>query len=176
MTSPGTYFELLGAESANGRMPRLLPAILLIMAAGARITCGKLPQGANQPVFCWGDLSYGTDPALSVNRAEAVGGTDGYFNIVAGAQHVCAGRGGAVLCWGNNSRGQLGDGTTISRAMATPVANDLGLLTVRTAGTAHTCGFAGLLPLCWGANDHGQLGNGTSFDHSTPAPVVPKSR
>ncbi|HEY5934501.1 MAG TPA: hypothetical protein VIU61_07700 [Kofleriaceae bacterium] len=51
---------------------------------------------------------------------ELVGAKD-IVEIAAGRVHACARRAsGAVVCWGTNERGQLGDGTTDSRG--TPVA------------------------------------------------------
>ncbi|MFB6241019.1 MAG: hypothetical protein ABEJ46_05620 [Gemmatimonadota bacterium] len=38
------------------------------------------------------------------------------------AAHTCAvGRDDSLLCWGDNARGQLGDGTTAGRASPEPV-------------------------------------------------------
>jgi alpha-tubulin suppressor-like RCC1 family protein len=43
--------------------------------------------------------------------------------IAGGGFHTCAaGEDGAVLCWGSNDSGQLGDGTTTNRSMPMPVA------------------------------------------------------
>lgn len=42
--------------------------------------------------------------------------------LVTGDDHTCAGRAdGAVLCWGINVRGQLGDGTLVNRTIAVEV-------------------------------------------------------
>ena len=69
-----------------------------------------------------------------------------------GGYHTCAiVAGGAVKCWGNNSFGELGDGTSVSRSTS-PVAviGLTGVLAI-AAGQQHTCA---LLPSgavdCWG--------------------------
>lgn len=92
--------------------------------------------------------------------------------IAAGTDHTCAiARDGSVRCWGENSSGQLGDGTTNSTS--TPVAaSGLRQVAALTAGGAHTCALtqAGAV-WCWGANGTGQLGNGTTMDSAVPVRV-----
>jgi len=70
---------------------------------------------------------------------------------------------GGVRCWGSNSSGQLGDGTTTTGLI--PPANDLttDVQAVAVAiGEYHTCMLttAGGVR-CWGSNYLGQLGDGT---------------
>ena len=89
--------------------------------------------------------------------------------IATGAAHSCVVKSdGAVLCWGSNSQGQLGNS---AGDQATPVAvSALGQVSASiedhaiAAGDHHTCAIAatGGLVLCWGANDKGQLGNGNT--------------
>jgi alpha-tubulin suppressor-like RCC1 family protein len=81
--------------------------------------------------------------------------------IAAGGHHTCALLSdGTVRCWGTNTSGELGDGTTSNAS--TPVAV-LGLssATAVAAGAAHSCAL--LQPngqiRCWGTNESGQLGN-----------------
>ena len=79
----------------------------------------------------------------------------------------------AMLAWGDNPFGQLGDGTTISRSV--PVAVDLPAgvtVTAVAAGAGHSLALtsAGQL-LAWGDNRHGQLGDGTTISSSVPVAV-----
>jgi alpha-tubulin suppressor-like RCC1 family protein len=47
---------------------------------------------------------------------------DGVADVSGGSEHFCAvGRDGRIACWGANSHGQLGDGTTIARRNAVTV-------------------------------------------------------
>ncbi len=89
--------------------------------------------------------------------------------IAAGGRHSCmVGERGALLCWGNNERGQLGDGSFDAHQHPTPVESDLAFSQV-SAGVWHTCALATTGDVyCWGSNDAGQLGDGTTAAHPVP--------
>ncbi len=92
--------------------------------------------------------------------------------IAAGWAHTCAiTPEGGVICWGDNTYGQLGDGT--NKASNLPV-NVLGLTggTNIVAGTNHTCLLAGQTVWCWGQNNKGQIGDGTTLDRNKPVQVL----
>jgi len=101
--------------------------------------------------------------------------------LSAGGGHACLVRhDGAVLCWGRNDDGQLGDGTRTPRSLAVRVAG-LDAIAV-AAGDRHTCAVQrDHSVVCWGADDTGQLGDAgaAAADPSTapgsdrlqPAPV-----
>ena len=94
-------------------------------------------------------------------------------SVAVGSAHSCAltvhyG----VQCWGQNDRGQIGDGTTTDRVTPTR-AQGLGAgVSAVAVGEKTTCALlqTGLVR-CWGANDHGQIGDGTTVDRSTPTLV-----
>jgi alpha-tubulin suppressor-like RCC1 family protein/uncharacterized membrane protein len=93
--------------------------------------------------------------------------------VDAGDVHSCALRAsGLGYCWGSNSNGQLGDGTTTGRLVPAPVAGGLTFASV-SAGTGYTCGVAPSgAAYCWGYNVYGQLGDGTSTNRLVPSPVA----
>ena len=77
-----------------------------------------------------------------------------------------------AFCWGGNTRGALGDGTTTRRL--TPVAVVGGLKFRRVvAGAAHTCGVTTTdKAYCWGDSDFGKLDNGSIGDRLVPTAVA----
>ena len=87
--------------------------------------------------------------------------------------HTCAvTRRGEAYCWGGNSDGQLGDGTTTDRRVPTLVAGGLTFVTI-SAGDAHTCGVTTeRVAYCWGRNASGELGTGSADSDPHPRPEV----
>ena len=79
---------------------------------------------------------------------------------------------GDAYCWGENSSGQLGNGTTTDRHTPVPVEGGLSFASVNNAAL-HTCAVttAGVA-YCWGFNSDGQLGDGSTTNRLTPVRVV----
>ena len=103
--------------------------------------------------------------------------------LAASGRHACAIDRGAVECLGDNSFGQLGDGTWTSRATPVRVPGVVDAVQVIT-GPRHTCvRRATGEVLCWGDDSFGQLGQpgqpvGEPRDeHGVgPAPTPPRER
>jgi serine/threonine protein kinase/alpha-tubulin suppressor-like RCC1 family protein len=117
-----------------------------------------LPNGQAEPVVF---RAASEAVRLAVRAGVATGGT-----------HTCAvDAAGAVLCWGGNDSGQLGDGSAGRRTAPARVTLTEPIARL-SAGVAHTCGVtvSGTV-FCWGANDAGQLGDGTSVGRAEPVPV-----
>ncbi len=78
---------------------------------------------------------------------------------------------GTVWVWGNNTNGQLGNGTTTNSAVPIQLS---GLSDVKTlaAGNDFTVSLRNDGTVwAWGNNTNGQLGNGTTTQSSTPLQV-----
>jgi alpha-tubulin suppressor-like RCC1 family protein len=77
-----------------------------------------------------------------------------------------------VWCWGDNTYGQLGDGTTTQRTSPVQVGAATTWVAVRT-GSAHSCGVRrdGTV-WCWGDNTYGQLGDGTTTQRTSPVQIA----
>src|SRR3954470_17135265 len=109
--------------------------------------------------------------------AEAPPGVPGASHCAAtpsaGDQHTCAIRNDATAwCWGRNTAGQLGDGTTDDHPLPTQVVQLTGVTAI-AAGGRHTCAIHDGVVSCWGINDSGQLGVSPTITTSpVPAAVV----
>lgn len=77
---------------------------------------------------------------------------------------------GKAYCWGNNSQGGLGDGTTDLRSLPVAVATSIAFDTI-VSGVGHTCGLSTGVIQCWGANQSGQIGDGTNQNRLVPVSV-----
>lgn len=147
-----------------------------MVASGSNHTCAVTTGGIAK---CWGRNEYGQigDGSIGIIRKTAVnvsGLNSGIAAISAGYGHTCALTiGGGVKCWGNNSDGQLGNGTTgINSAVPTDVSGLSSGITAIGTGYYHSCALTTSGGVkCWGDNDRDQIGNGGSYDVNTPAYV-----
>ncbi|MCL2788082.1 MAG: Ig-like domain-containing protein [Micrococcales bacterium] len=160
-------------RAASGVLP-----VFTAIAAGGLSSYALDKQGE---VWAWGYNSNGqlgdgttTDSRTPV-RLHAASGTLPEFTAIAAGGYTAYAldKAGGVWAWGNNSDGQLGDGTTTDSKTPVRVWNPTG---VRFAaiGSGAAAGYAlddtGAV-WAWGRNDNGQLGNGTSTPSLTPVRV-----
>lgn len=102
-----------------------------------------------------------------------VGAPRQFKAISVGWGHACGiASVGAVFCWGDNSHGQLGDGTTQSRASSVAVVGLPEPAVAVSAGHFHTCAVTTSgKAFCWGYGAYGQLGYGGYAPNSRPVAV-----
>jgi alpha-tubulin suppressor-like RCC1 family protein len=94
--------------------------------------------------------------------------------IAVGSAHACAlTTGGQVICWGDNSHGQLGDGTTTQRTRPVYVSGLTGAKAI-ACGDNHTCAIDGSGGAwCWGDDTFGSVGDGsTATQRLVPTAVM----
>jgi alpha-tubulin suppressor-like RCC1 family protein len=93
--------------------------------------------------------------------------------VTSGGGHSCALiADGTIRCWGRNSDGQLGDGTSTQKNVATLVSGGITTFASLDAGAYHTCAtLADGTARCWGQNTFGQLGNGNNTGQLAPVTV-----
>lgn len=150
------------------------------VAAGHGDACALYVGGG---MACWGDNYYGEiGDGTNTNDLSAVSvlGVTGVSAMAPGVgdtnfvEHTCALlANNTVQCWGDNTYGELGDGTTTSRPTAAPVQGLSGTISAIAAGGYHTCVvLADGAVECWGGNTYGQLGNSSTTNSSTPVTVA----
>ncbi|QED30029.1 hypothetical protein FRD01_22900 [Microvenator marinus] len=132
------------------------------VSVGDQHTCA-IQNGA---VSCWGSnekgqLGDGTFGSHRPTPVAVLGLERGVSQVVAGEEHSCALKQGAVYCWGQNSEGQLGDGTFDSRTLPRLVVGLESDVTELVAGGWHNCAIKNSKVYCWGGNSYGQLGDRT---------------
>lgn len=168
--------------------PTSVPGIVVVLvSAGALRSCALTSQGI---AYCWG-LEFGDVPvqvggATRFSTMDLGGGfvcgltTVGAIACLTGQTpshaplplrtmdqgnaFTCAlADGGEAFCWGENTYGELGDGTFLDRADPVAAAPSYRFSVLSAGGSfalagKHTCGVSGGIVYCWGANSFGQLG------------------
>ncbi|MFA5386929.1 MAG: hypothetical protein WC322_00850 [Candidatus Paceibacterota bacterium] len=151
--------------------------------------------------YCWGHNGNGqlgnsftankTSPVRVLKGEADATDNDGIYltnikSINPGSSYSCAvSNTGNPYCWGLNSDGKLGNGTTtqsltpvrVLKGEAATTDNDGTYLTnIQTinSGFYHTCAVSNSgNAYCWGFNDYdGELGNGTTDPSSVPTRVI----
>jgi len=146
------------------------------VSAGYAHTCALTASGN---AACWGENldgrlgdGTGTDSLIPV----AVALTPGSVAAVsAGLNHSCALKStSGTKCWGQNDRGQLGNGDNAPSFSPIDVLGlSTGLASI-VAGGLRTCAVmddGGLT--CWGLNEQGELGTGILGNSNVPVEVYP---
>jgi len=174
------YYGALGTgDSTNRSTPALVAGGLkwVWISAGAHVACGLVAGGH---AYCWGgaggQLLLGTD-SLAQSPVPVPVKTSVQFTQLAtggeGANHTCGLTGtGIAYCWGDNSVGEIGDGSTAAAVFPTVVTGGLQWQSI-TASTYQTCGVStGGVAYCWGSNFRWTLADGTEINRWVPTRVL----
>ena len=191
--------QLGDGTSENSSSPRFVGGIAditQVSTGGLGTTCALRRDGA---VFCWGRSGFSPLPTLveGVSRVREIAAATtstcarraddvlcwSVFNVamppipLTGVIGIDAGYGYncvlkmdvTVWCWGNNDRGQLGDGSTTTRSSPAQVTNLTEVIGIGL-GPFHACARKRDGSVwCWGDNTSGQIGDGvTSEPRLTP--------
>jgi cysteine-rich repeat protein len=172
------YGQLGNGTTTDSRVPvdaTGLSSGVSMISAGGWHECALMTSGA---VKCWGSSGYGqlgrgstTDSSIPVD-VTVISSTA--TSVCAGGAHTCVIlSSGAVMCWGYNSDGQLGDGSSVTYSVSAVAVTGL-----PAAATQISCGRYNVCALlstgavmCWGKGEEGELGNGGFVDSSVPVTV-----
>jgi alpha-tubulin suppressor-like RCC1 family protein len=142
------------------------------VAAGPKHSCAV--AGGN--VHCWGandsgQLGSASFPGgPSIEQVELASGSPVTATSVAvGGHHSCAElAGGSTRCWGSNTNGQPGIGSSGQVSVAPSEIQNLSTQKL-SLGDEHSCAVAsGSSSACWGADDKGQVGDGAATGANQP--------
>jgi len=178
MTMAMTVAGVSPAGAAN-------PTVVQVAAPTTHAGCARMSDGT---VTCSGlnesgELGNGTTTSslnpVVVENVAGNGPLTGVSQVVTGNFFACALlSGGTVVCWGDNSFGQLGNGTTTTSLIPVVVESGQGggaLTGVAqiAAGKYHACArMADATVECWGHNGYYELGDGTNHDRLFPNLVL----
>lgn len=154
------------------------------VAAGYKHSLAVKEDGS---VWAWGSNSHGQlgtgNRTMSIYPVRTVGvdGEDWIKDAVSAAANADCSMvlhmDGTVSMWGNNDKGQLGNGNKENQTRPVKVRNENGtgvLANIKQIATAEGCSLAlskdGTV-WSWGGNQNGRLGDGTTIDRYYPQKV-----
>ncbi|GGR18131.1 RCC1 domain-containing protein [Deinococcus ruber] len=187
LTSGGTVqswgFNGLGdlgnGTTTDSTVPVTVSGLTKVVAVASG-SVHSLALKADGTVQSWGDNSKGQLGNGTTTSSTVPVTVSGLTDVVAvasgGGNHSLALKAdGTVLSWGENSSGQLGNGTTITSTVPVTVSGLTNVVAVASgAGHSLVLKTDGTVQ-SWGSNTGGQLGNGASpkADSSYPNSSVP---
>ncbi len=156
-----TVGQLGDGTMTNRSTPTLiaLPAGRVeVLSTGSQSSCAII----DGDVWCWGE-EFGGPLQLATGAPASV--------VTVGHDFLCL-TADQTSCMGTNEKGELGDGTTMSRTTLAPIAGPR--MRAIHAGEDHACALPaqGGGPLCWGHNDDGFLGTGSLTPDYSTLPVA----
>ena len=145
--------------SSNPALATISPSGLLVGVAAGSLTIRATSDAASTTI-----------DVVVLARSSGLGP---FASVTAGQTHTCAlTTTGTAYCWGDNQRGELGNGTMASSRYPVAVAGGLTFSSI-SAGSEHTCGLTvSGEAYCWGYNVYGELGDGTQVNRTIPVPVA----
>lgn len=190
---PGTWIEFeLGVRNTcatkddrslwcwgDSELPRPFPLLHAIVQNNEQAYADHISAGNRHICFidsvtswCFGtNISGGSFPTTVIPNPA----NERFISMHSLANHICGKTlNGKLVCWGENLKGQLGNGQVKTFGTEVPqlvLGDDVTQVITATAGVSHTCASLRVPDLpsqvsrCWGDNSSGQLGTGDSIDH-----------
>lgn len=151
------------------------------IAHGGQFGCGIKSDGT---LWCWGSetngrLGNGSTSSTQAAPVQVGAGTD-WVDISAAGTSACGIKtDGTLWCWGADTNGKLGNGSTSADQSSPVQVLGYGRWVKVSVGITATCGIKeDGSAWCWGADTNGKLGNGSvlTADQDTPSRVVGDGR
>ncbi len=170
--------NLFGSIGDNTALNRNAPVLVDGSTIYKFISVGELHKcgiTASDDLKCWGhngNTELGDGTSLNRFTPVLIDASTRYKKVATSkisSFHTCGITStDKIKCWGQNTYGQLGDGTTTSRTTPTAI-NIATSYSDISLGYVHTCAIeavSGKL-FCWGKNEYGQLGDYTTLQQLT---------
>jgi len=166
-------FGQLATTGGGVYSPSLVPMPPAIaVSAGTLHTCAV---SSDKETFCWGhQTGAGSIDELPTPVPTRVSGLDEGARVIAATHNrTCVvTTTGAGKCWGSNSGGILGNGTTTDSAVPVQILGLESGLAGITVSPGNTCTVSELgAAKCWGNNPYGELGTWNPNWKDTPSDV-----
>ncbi|RYZ91034.1 MAG: hypothetical protein EOP04_01945 [Proteobacteria bacterium] len=142
--------------------------------AGSWKACGLLTDGS---IKCWGGEGSGQFGSGLSGQTYLVPykipNLYGAKAIALGYQHSCIiTSSDTVKCVGDNSKGQLGNGSNVPKSTEFVDVTGLTGVTSISATDESTCAVSNGVVKCWGANENGELINGSYQKSAVPTSAI----
>lgn len=162
----------LNLSQATFTTPDALPPGLSLASSGLLSGQPTVKNEAGQSFQV--TASYKTKTGQQVYTIVVNGAALQVTAIVAGQNHACAlTTSGGVKCWGDGTKGELGNGATGRSLTPVDVQGLTSGVTHISSNFYHTCAVTTSGGVkCWGYNNYGQLGDGTTTNSSIPVNVT----
>jgi alpha-tubulin suppressor-like RCC1 family protein len=175
----GAVLAVAPAPAAGSAGLKRETSVAVKRAAVAAGLYHGLALSSTGAVFAWGwnivgQLGNGSTNGSDVPVKVRLPGGTKVTGIAAGFAHsVAVTSTGAVLAWGKNYNGDLGDGSTTDSDVAVKVDLPVGAkVTAIAAGSEHSLAVTSTgAVLAWGYNNDGQLGNASTGSSDVPVSV-----
>jgi len=173
-----------GTISSGSNIPLMNSVVVAGATAVSAGVSGDFACGVGSGIaYCWGEnglgqLGDGTKTASPTPKpVKGLPGT--VLAVSTGASSACAitsvadgGESGAVYCWGDNTYGELGNGSTASSLTPVPVMDLTSGVRAVSLGILTACAVLSDGSVdCWGNNANGELGDGTRKTRLAPTKV-----
>jgi alpha-tubulin suppressor-like RCC1 family protein len=173
-------------DNTFGQLGHVLPASVAVSLTPVRVdglsgniegltasrfqTCALTDKG----IQCWGSETSGNGGTSATTAVSFLTFPSEVQYIAGRMHHVCGilSGSGNVMCVGDNSYGDLGDGSKTSSPTPLDVGSGLSAVLALAAGDYHTCAVTAAGVSCWGQNSNGELGDGTTKERDVPIGVV----